>query len=86
MQVLFGLVTQSSVKASREETFVNVFKSILGVSAQGFAQRSSAVRRKKQWSGLHGSAPVGRYGAARVSSFKLCTAIQHMNCPLFSEI
>ena len=47
---------------------------LLGIAAQGFAQRSSAVYREKQWSGLHGSTPVGRYGAIRVSLFELCSA------------
>ena len=62
------------------------FKSVLlGIAAQGFAQRSSAVYREKQWSGLHGSTPVGRYGAIRVSLFELCTAIQQVNCPLFGN-
>lgn len=50
---------------------MDVFITVLRVSAQGFAQRSSAVYREKQWSGLHGSAPVGRYGAIRVSLLEL---------------
>ena len=39
------------------------------IVAQGFTKRSSAVYGKEQWSGLHGTAPVGRHGAVRVSSF-----------------